>query len=96
MVAILEELATDKSIDKIIVTVKQISLYVSTAEHVQQLVTDGLKEAKYISLAIDESTDTTDVLMRKFVRYFDGNDFREELPAFLPLLTSSLENWRIF
>ncbi|XP_054863295.1 zinc finger BED domain-containing protein 5-like [Amphiprion ocellaris] len=56
------------------------------AEHVQPAVIDGIKEAKYISLAIDESTDNTDISqLCVFVRYFDGKDFREELLALLPL-----------
>ncbi|KAM8729080.1 protein FAM200A-like [Acanthopagrus schlegelii] len=94
MVTVLEELAPDKSMDRIIAAVKQIPLSASTAarrvhvlaEHVQQVVIEGIKEAKYISLAIDESTDNTDISqLCVFVRFFDGKDFREELLALLPL-----------
>jgi len=60
------------------------------AEQVQRAVIDGVKEAKYISLAIDESTDNTDISqLWVFVRYYDGKDFREELLALLPLEDNS-------
>lgn len=49
-----------------------------------RLVSDGVKDAKHISLAIDESTDNTYISqLCVFVRYFDGKDFREELPALI-------------
>ncbi|KAL0149128.1 hypothetical protein M9458_055560 [Cirrhinus mrigala] len=94
MITVLEELAPDKSMDRIIASVKQVPLSASTnarrvhvlAEQVQNAVIDGVKEAKYFSLAIDESTDNTDISqLCVFVRYFDGKDFREELLALLPL-----------
>ncbi len=94
MVTVLEELAPNKSMDRVIAFVKHISLSASTAarrvrvlaEHVQQTVIDGIKEAKYILLAIDESTDKKSISqLCVFVRYFDGKDFREELLALLPL-----------
>lgn len=94
MITVLEELAPDKSMDRVIASVKQVPLSASTnarrvhvlAEQVQQAVIDGVKEAKYISLAIDESTDNTDISqLCVFVRYYDGKDFREELLALLPL-----------
>ncbi|RXN13362.1 SCAN domain-containing 3-like isoform X2 [Labeo rohita] len=94
MITVLEELAPDKSMDRIIASVKQVPLSASTnarrvhvlAEQVQKAVIDGVKEAKYFSLAIDESTDNTDISqLCVFVRYFDGKDFREELLALLPL-----------
>ncbi|KAL0153882.1 hypothetical protein M9458_050803 [Cirrhinus mrigala] len=89
MITVLEELAPDKSMDRIIASVKQVPLSASTnarrvhvlAEQVQKAVIDGVKEAKYFSLAIDESTDNTDISqLCVFVRSFDGKDFREELP----------------
>ena len=56
------------------------------AEDVQRLITDEIKEARYLSLAIDESIDNTDISqMCVFVRYFDGKDFKEELLALIPL-----------
>jgi len=69
MITVLEELAPDKSMDRVIASVKQVPLSASTnarrvhvlAEQVQRAVIDGVKEAKYISLAIDESTDNTDI-----------------------------------
>ncbi|KAL0203725.1 hypothetical protein M9458_001743, partial [Cirrhinus mrigala] len=94
MITVLEELAPDKSMDRIIASVKQVPLSASTnarrvhvlAEQVQKAVIDGVKEAKYFSLAIDESTDNTDISqLCVFVRYFDGKNFREELLALLLL-----------
>ncbi|KAL0150111.1 hypothetical protein M9458_054538 [Cirrhinus mrigala] len=94
IITVLEELASDKSMDRIIASVKQVPLSASTnarrvhvlAEQVQKAVIDGVKEAKYFSLAIDESTDNTDISqLCVFVRYFDGKEFREELLALLPL-----------
>ncbi|KAJ4921943.1 hypothetical protein JOQ06_021714 [Pogonophryne albipinna] len=94
MVAVLEELATDKSMDRIVASVKQVPLSASTtarrvhvlAEDVQRLVLDEVKKAEHISVAIDESTDTTDISqLSVFVRYFDGKDFKEELLALIPL-----------
>ena len=56
------------------------------AEDVQQPVIDENKEARYLSLAIDESTDNTDISqMCIFIRHFDGKDFKEELLALIPL-----------
>ena len=52
----------------------------------EELVIDGIKDAKYVFLAIDESTDNTDISqLCIFVRYFNGKDFQEELLALLPL-----------
>ncbi|XP_071059414.1 zinc finger BED domain-containing protein 5-like [Pseudochaenichthys georgianus] len=94
MVAVLEELATDKSMDRIVASLKQVPLSASTtarrvhvlAEDVQRLVLDEVKKAEHISVAIDESTDTTDISqLSVFVRYFDEKDFKEELLALIPL-----------
>ena len=94
MVAVLEELATYKSTDRIIAFAKQTPLSANTAvcrvrvlaEDVQRLVIDEIKEGRYISLAIDESTDNTNISqMCVFVRYFDGKDFKKELLALIPL-----------
>lgn len=71
MVTVLEELGTDKSMDRIIASMKQIPLSASTvahrvhilAEDVQRLVIDGIKLA---------NTDISQLCV--FVRYF-GKDF---------------------
>ncbi|KAK0137495.1 SCAN domain-containing protein 3 [Merluccius polli] len=89
MVSVLEELAVDKSMDGIIASVKQVPLSARSAtlriealsDAVQGVVISDLTRANYFSLAIDESTDNTDV----FVRYFDGKLFREDLLALIPL-----------
>lgn len=94
MVAVLEELATDKSMDDVIASVKQVPLSARSASRridalsnaVHEVLIGGLSQAKYFSLAIDESTDNTDVSqLCVYVRYFDGKEFREELLSLIPL-----------
>ncbi|XP_061597630.1 protein FAM200A-like [Cololabis saira] len=94
MVAVLEELATDKSMDGVIASVKQVPLSARSAtrridalsDAVHGVIFSGLSQANYFSLAIDESTDNTDVSqMCVYVRYFDGKEFREELLSLIPL-----------
>ncbi|XP_042338408.1 SCAN domain-containing protein 3-like [Plectropomus leopardus] len=94
MVAVLEELATDKSMDGVITSVKQVPLSARSASRridalsdaVHGVIISDLSQAEYFSLAIDESTDNTDVSqMCVYVRYFDGKEFREELLSLIPL-----------
>ncbi|XP_061587408.1 general transcription factor II-I repeat domain-containing protein 2-like [Cololabis saira] len=94
MVAVLEELATDKSMDGVIASVKQVPLSARSAtwridalsDAVHGVILSGLSQANYFSVAIDESTDNTDVSqMCVYVRYFDGKEFREELLSLIPL-----------
>ncbi|KAJ4940785.1 hypothetical protein JOQ06_027077 [Pogonophryne albipinna] len=79
MVTVLEELATDKSMDGVIASVKQVSLSARSAirciealsDAVQGVIIKGLSQANYFSLAIDESSDSTDVAqLCVYVRYF--------------------------
>uniref|UniRef100_A0A673J126 HAT C-terminal dimerisation domain-containing protein n=1 Tax=Sinocyclocheilus rhinocerous TaxID=307959 RepID=A0A673J126_9TELE len=82
MVTVSEELvATDKSMNAIIASVKQLPLSARFAirridalpDAVQEVMISGLNQANYFSQAIDESTDNTDVAqMCVYVRYFDG------------------------
>lgn len=94
MVAVLEELAADKSMDGMIASVKQVPLSARSASRridalsdaVHGVIVSGLRQASYFSLAIDESTDNTDVSqMCVYVQYFDGQEFREELLSLIPL-----------
>ncbi|XP_033969485.1 protein FAM200A-like [Trematomus bernacchii] len=89
MVTVLEELATDKSMDGVIASVKQVSAtrrIEALSDAVQGVIIKGLSQANYFSLAIDESTDSTDVAqLCVYVRYFDGKEFREELLSLIPL-----------
>uniref|UniRef100_A0A3B3Q8E9 HAT C-terminal dimerisation domain-containing protein n=1 Tax=Paramormyrops kingsleyae TaxID=1676925 RepID=A0A3B3Q8E9_9TELE len=81
MVTVLEELDANKSMDGVIESVKQMSLSARSAarriealsDAVQGVIIDGVSHANYFSLAIDESTDNTDV------------DFKEELLSLIPL-----------
>lgn len=94
MVAVLEELAMDKSMDGVIASVKRVPLSARSASRrvdalsnaVHGVILGGLTRADYFSLAIDESTDNTDVSqMCVYVRYFDEKVFREELLSLIPL-----------
>uniref|UniRef100_UPI00358F7E2A general transcription factor II-I repeat domain-containing protein 2-like n=1 Tax=Myxine glutinosa TaxID=7769 RepID=UPI00358F7E2A len=94
MVTVLEELTTDKSMDGIIASVKQVPLSARSptrrvealSDAVQGVIIEGLSQANYFSLASEESTDNTDVAQScVYVRYFDGKVFREELLSFIPL-----------
>ena len=94
MVTVLEELDTSKSMDGVIESVKQMSLSARSAarriealsDAVQGAIIAGVNHANYFSLAIDESTDNTDVAqLCVYVRYFDGKDFKEELLSLIPL-----------
>lgn len=87
MVTVLEELSTDKSMDRIIASVKQVPLSVTTArqcvcalkDDLHRIVLEVLSQAEHFPLAIDERTDNTDVAqLCVYVRYFHGNDFKEE------------------
>ena len=68
----------DKTMDKIIVSVKLIPLSAKTAVHrvhvlaedVQRLVIDEFKEARYLLLAIDESTENADISQMFRRNYF--------------------------
>ena len=80
MVAVLEELATDKSMDGVIASVKQMPLSARSAsrrieslsDDVRGSIMSGLSQANYFSVAIDESTDNTDISqMCIYVRYFE-------------------------
>lgn len=94
MVAVLEELVTDKSMEGVIASVKQMALSARSASRrieslsdaVRGSIISGLSNTDYYSIAMDESTDNTDVSqMSIYVRYFDGKEFREELLALLAL-----------
>lgn len=78
MVTVLEELDANKSMDGVIESVKQMSLSARSAarriealsDAVQGVIIDGVSHANYFSLAIDESTDNTDVAqLCVYVRY---------------------------
>ncbi|KAL1279145.1 hypothetical protein QQF64_025818 [Cirrhinus molitorella] len=74
--------------DAIIASVKQVPLSARSAARRIDALLDAVQEvqASYFSLAIDESTDNTDVSqMCIYVRYFDGKEFREELLSLIPL-----------
>ncbi|CAL9706387.1 unnamed protein product [Knipowitschia caucasica] len=96
MVSVLQELSTDKTADALIASVKQMPLSARTAvrriealsSDIHGKITRALHKADHYSLAIDESTDTTDVAqMCVYVQYFDDKSvsFQEELLFLIPL-----------
>ncbi|KAJ8333792.1 hypothetical protein SKAU_G00411110 [Synaphobranchus kaupii] len=56
------------------------------ASDVFETLLDKLRKAEVMSLAVDESTDNSDVAqLCLYVRFFDGECFREELLGLIPL-----------
>ena len=97
MMAVIEEIVTEEKVKSSFVDdVKQIPLSDTTAirrihvlgQEVKNLVIAGLHKVEFFSIAVDESTDRTDIAhLSVFVRYFDDGIFREELLGLLPLET---------
>ncbi len=90
--AVLEELTTDKLMDGIIASVKQMSLSARSAACRVEALSDMVQgviiesQANYFSIATDKGTDSTDVAqLCIYVRYFDGKDFRKGLLSLIPL-----------
>ena len=104
MMAVIEEMVTEEKVKSSLVDdVKQIPLSDTTAmrrihvlgQEVKNLVIAGLHKVEYFSLAVDESTDRTDIAqLSLFVRYFDDGIFREELFGFTPI--GDIYNWRTY
>lgn len=91
-----ERFAGDTNKEEIVNRVKQVPLSDTSAmRRLEVLFEDcfaallsDLKSTEYMSLAVDESTDVTDMSqLSMFVRYFDGDIFKEELLSMLPLTT---------
>ena len=75
-------------------TIKSIPMSdTTTGRRVDDLATDifetllaRLKEADFMSLAVDESTDNSDTAqLCLFVRFFDGDGFKEDILNLIPL-----------
>lgn len=57
------------------------------ADDVRKTLIQKLRNAKDISICVDESTDNTDIAqLAVYVRFLDGELFREELLALIPML----------
>lgn len=95
MLASIEEVVTDdKTRNSLIDSFKKIPLSDSTnmrrvealASDVFETLVDKLRTAEVMSLAVDESTDNSDVAqLCLYVRFFDGERFREDLLGLIPL-----------
>ncbi|KAJ4934895.1 hypothetical protein JOQ06_007676, partial [Pogonophryne albipinna] len=95
MLASIEEVVADEKIRKIVIdSIKNIPISdTSTSRRVETLASDvfeilldKLRKAEVMSLAIDESTDSSDVAqLCLYVRFFDGECFREDLLGLIPL-----------
>ena len=95
MLASIEEVVTDeKTRNSVIDSIKNIPISDTTtsrrvetlASDVFETLLDKLKRAEVMSLAVDESTDSSDVAqLCLYVRFFDGECFREDLLGLIPL-----------
>ena len=64
-------------------TVRRID---SLSADVENTLLADLRLVDHFSLAVDESTDSTDIAqLSLYVRFFDGTCFREELLCLMPL-----------
>lgn len=93
-----ELFAGDKIKEEIINRMKQVPLSDTSGGRKVEVLFDDcfsallaeLKKTDYMSLAIDESTDVTDMAqLSLFVRYFNGDIFKEEFLCLLPLSTNT-------
>ncbi|KAJ4937424.1 hypothetical protein JOQ06_001983, partial [Pogonophryne albipinna] len=95
MLASIEEVVADEKIRKSVIdSIKNIPISdTSTSRRVETLASDvfeilldKLRKAEDMSLAIDESTDSSDVAqLCLYVRFSDGECFREDLLGLIPL-----------
>uniref|UniRef100_A0A8C5N8A0 DUF4371 domain-containing protein n=1 Tax=Gouania willdenowi TaxID=441366 RepID=A0A8C5N8A0_GOUWI len=95
MLAVVDKVLTDDKVKKSVTSaIKQVPLSdTSNIRRVDILVTDvfetllkELRKADNMAVAVDESTDRTDTAqLCMYVRFFDGNVFKEELLGLLPL-----------
>lgn len=95
MLASIEEVVTDEKTRKNITdSIKQIPVsdtsnmrrVESLASDVFKTLLDKLRKAEVMSLAVDESTDNSDVAqLCLYVRFFDGECFREDLLGLIPV-----------
>lgn len=95
MLAAVEEVIADRKVkEQVINSIRSIPLSDTTAgRRVDLLATDvfdtllaRLRNAEFLSLAVDESTDNQDVAqLCLYVRFQDGDCFKEELLGLIPL-----------
>lgn len=95
MLASIEEAVADEKTRKnVLDIIKQIPLSDTTnmrrveclASDVFETLLDKLRKAEVMSLAVDESTDNSDVAqLCLYVRFFDGECFREDLLGLIPM-----------
>lgn len=95
MLAVVDEVLIDAKVKASVTsTIKDIPLSDTTnIRRVEILATDvfdtllgDLKKVDFMSIAVDESTDKTDIAqLCMYVRFYDGKRFREELLCLLPL-----------
>lgn len=95
MLAVIDEVLTDEKMKETVISaVKKVPLSDTTtlrrvellAEDVNRKLLENLKKADCMSIAVDESTDNTDIAqLCIYVRFFDGTGFREELLGLVPL-----------
>ena len=95
ILAAVEEVVTeDKVREQVMSCIKSIPMSDTTtgrrmdilATNVFDTLLDQLRKADFMSLAVDESTDNSDIAqLCLYVRFFDGNVFREDLLGLIAL-----------
>lgn len=95
MLAVVDEIIIDPKIkDSVASSIKKVPLSDTStlrrvdllAKDVCEKLLDNLRKAEFMSIAVDESTDATDVAqLCIYVRFYDGVCFREELLGLIPL-----------
>ena len=95
MLAVIDEVVIDQKVKESVTSaIKKVPLSdTSILRRVELLAKDvsgklfeNVRKAEYISIAVDESTDCTDMAqLCIYVRFFDGVRFREELLGLIPL-----------
>lgn len=95
MLAVVDEMIVDQKMkDHVSSSIKKVPLSDTSAlrrvdllaKDVFDKLLENIQKTELMSIAIDESTDTTDVAqMCVYVRFYDGVRFREELLGLIPL-----------
>ena len=94
MLAVIDEVVIDQKVkDSVTSAIKKVPISDTTtlrrvellAKDVSGKLLENLRKAEFISIAVDESTDCTDMAqLCIYVRFFDGVCFREELLGLIP------------
>lgn len=95
MLAVIDEIVVDQKVkESVTSSIKKVPLSDTTtlrrvellANDVSKKLMENLRKTEFMSVAVDESTDCTDMAqLCIYVRFFDGVQLREELLGLVPL-----------